>query len=407
MLETQGSLSGSDAIFCILCIFLIPLAAGGLALMNTGLNRSRNAAHAMLASLCVFAVAALAFGACGFAVESGNPERWIGNGTLFLRGVDFNSSSSAVLLFQLFGASLAAMIPLGAGAERWRVSAICASTALLAGWTYPLFAHWSWGGGWLARQGFVDAAGGGSIQVLGGVTALSIAWILGARRGKFTSDGVPTAIPGHNAVIVLFACLLALVGWIGLNSAGGMLFGGRNAIGSVVIAINTVLSAAAAAASAAIITRVRFGKPDASLAANGWIAGLVASSAGCAIVKPAAAVFIGAVAGAVVMLAIELFELRMKVDDPAGAISVHAAGGIWGLLAVGMFGPGQFLAQLIGVATLVGLVLPMSYGLNWLLDRAMRQRVAAEGERQGMDLFELGAGAYPDFMTHREDLLRR
>ncbi len=155
------------------------------------------------------------------------------------------------------------------------------------------------------------------------------------------------------------------------------------------------------------MTRVRFGKPDASLAANGWVAGLAASSAGCVLVKPAAAVFIGSVAGAVVILAIELFELHMKVDDPAGAISVHAVGGIWGVIAAAIFGPARFLPQLIGVATLIGLVLPMSYVLNWLLDKIMRQRVAAEGERQGMDLFELGAGAYPDFVTHREDLLRR
>jgi Amt family ammonium transporter len=409
MPETPGSFSGSDAIFCVVCIFLVPFAAAGLGLINTGLSRSRNAAHSMLAALCVFAAAVLVFGACGFAIESGNAARWIGDGPLFLRGLDFNSPAGAVLLLELFGAALAAMIPLAAGGERWRLAAICVSTAVLTGWTYPLFAHWMWGGGWLARQGFMDSAGGSSIQVVGGLTALSIAWILGPRRGKFTSDGVPTAMPGHNAVIVLFGCMLALVGWIGLNSAGGILFGGAKAIGSVGIAINTVLAAAAAAASAVVITRVRFGKPDASLAANGWVAGLVASSAGCAIVKPASAVFIGAVAGAVVILAIELFELRMKVDDPAGAISVHAVGGIWGVLAIGMFGPlpGQLLAQLIGVATLIGLVLPMSYGLNWLLDRVLHQRVAAEGERQGMDLFELGAGAYPDFVTHREDLMRR
>lgn len=401
MPETPGTFSGSDAIFCVLCIFLVPFAVAGLALINTGLTRSRNAAHAMLASLCVFAAAVLVFGACGAAVESGNA------GRLFLRGMDFNSSAGAMLLFELFGVGVAAIIPLGAGAERWRIAAICASTALLAGWTYPLFAHWTWGGGWLARQGFIDAGGGGSIQGVGGLTALAVAWILGPRRGKFTSDGVPTAMPGHNAVMVLLGCMLALVGWIGLNSGGGMLFGGAKAISTIVIAINTVLAAAASAATAAVITRVRFGKPDASLAANGWVAGLAASSAGCALVKPAAAVFIGAVAGAVVILAIELFELRMKVDDPAGAVSVHAVAGMWGILAAGIFGPGQFLAQLIAVATLVGLILPMSYGLNWLLDKIMRQRVAAEGERQGMDLFEVGAGAYPDFVTHREDLLRR
>jgi Amt family ammonium transporter len=402
-------LSGTELLFCVACIFLVPFAAAGLALINTGLSRSRNAAHAMLASLSVFSVAVLVFGACGFAVESGIAARWIGDGPLFLRGLDFTGAGAVMLLFHLFAVGLAGIIPLSAGLERWRMAAICASTAVLAGWTYPLFAHWTWNGGWLARQGFLDAGGGSSIQAVGGLSALSVAWIVGPRRGKYTPDGVPTAMPGHNAVFVLFGCMLALVGWIGLNCAGGMLFGGARAIASIVIAINTLLAAAAAGMAAMVITRVRFRKPDASLTANGWIAGLVASSAGCAIMKPAGAVFVGAVAGAAVIATIELLELRMKVDDPAGAISVHTVGGMWGVLAVGIFGPlpGQFLAQVVGVATLIGLVLPMTYSLNWLLDRVLQQRVASEGERQGMDLFELGAGAYPDFVTHREDVLRR
>ncbi|HTV54953.1 MAG TPA: ammonium transporter, partial [Terriglobia bacterium] len=299
-------------------------------------------------------------------------------------------------------------------------------------WTYPLFAHWVWGGGWLAQlgrlyglgHGFVDAGGSGCIQVVGGLTALSIAWILGPRRGKRAADGILTALPGHNAVYALFGCVLALVGWLGLNSAGAILFASASPGRVVLIAINTTLSAAAAALTASVVTRLRFGKPDASLSANGWIGGLVASSAACAFVRPAAAVVIGFVAGAVVTSAVEWIELKLRVDDPSGAVSVHGVCGLWGLLAAGLFGrfpaptatrmlgstnqlpsggSGQWLAQLVGIATLIGLVLPLTYGLNWLLDRVLRQRVAAEGERQGMDLYELGAGAYPDFVTHSED----
>ncbi len=390
-----------QAIFPFFCILLVPFAGAGLSLINAGLNRSRNAAQTMLASLCVFAVAALVYFVCGLAVET--------NGRLFLRGLIFDSASGTILLLQLFSVGLAAMIPLAAGAERWRLAASCASTALFAALTYPLFAHLVWRGGWLTSLGFLDASGASCIQSVGGLTALSIAWILGPRRGKFTSDGVPTAMPGHNAVVVLFGCMLAPVGWMGLNAAGAMLFANAKPIDSILVAVNTILSASGAAAAALAITRVRFGKPDASLTVNGWVSGLVASSAGCAVLKPAEAVLTGMVAGALVIFGIELLELRMKVDDPAGAISVHAVGGMWGVLAVGIFAgePASLLAQLVGVATLMGFVLPMSYGLNWLLDRFLRQRVAAEGERQGMDLFELGAGAYPDFVTHREDLFRR
>jgi Amt family ammonium transporter len=237
------------------------------------------------------------------------------------------------------------------------------------------------------------------------------------------------AIPGHNSVFVLFGCILALVGWIGLNSAGAILFTGGEPSGAALIAINTTLAASAAALTAAFITKVRFGKPDASLTSNGWIGGLVASSASCAFVSPAEAIVIGSIAGTVVTFSIEMLELRLEVDDPGGSISVHAVGAIWGLLALGMFGQfqrpvfnvagdnligltsgvasGQWLAQLIGVATLLGFVLPLTYVANLVLNRFYPYRVAVEGERQGMDLHELGAGAYPEFVTHTDEFLPR
>jgi len=305
-------------------------------------------------------------------------------------------------------------MPLGGGADRWRLGASCASTVLLAGWTYPLFAHWAWGGGWLAQQGFIDSGGAGVIQVVGGLTALSITWILGPRRGKFNPDGMPSALPGHNAVYVLLGCFLAWLGWLGLDGAGAILFTGVEASRVVLIAVNTTLAAGLGALAVAAITRARFGKTDASLCANGWVAGLVAVSAGCAVVRPAAAVIIGLVAGALVVYSVEWLELHLAVDDPGGSVSVHAVAGLWGLLAAGLLAavapgdaPGVLLAQLTGIATLLGCILPLTYGLNWLLNRVMPQRVAVEGERQGLDLYELGAGAYPDFMTHNEDFWQR
>jgi Amt family ammonium transporter len=437
-------------IACLFFILLVPFAAAGLALMNVGLGRSRSAGHMMMASLCALAVAALAYFFCGFAWQGyiGGPEHvmslsgknwsWIAAVPIFFRKLTFDgSSANLVAFFQIFCVGLAALIPLGSGADRWRLRASCLSTATLAALTYPLFAHWVWGGGWLAQlgvnygigRGFLDAGGAGSIQAVGGLTALAVTWILGPRRGKYTGDGMAPAIPGHNAVLVLFGCILALVGWIGINSAGAILFTGAEPAGAALIAINTILAASAAALTAAFITKVRFGKPDASLTANGWVAGLVASSASCAFVVPAEAVVIGSIAGTLVTFSIEWLELRMEVDDPGGAISVHAVGGLWGLVALGMFGQfprpimnvsgdslpstlngitsGQWLAQLIGVATLLGFVLPFTYGVNWLLNRFYPFRVSIEGERQGMDLHELGAGAYPEFVTHTDEFLPR
>jgi len=415
-------------------ILVIPLALAGLALLNAGMVRSRNAAHVMMSSLCVIGVAALAYFVCGFSWQGvagspgfalhigGKPWDWIADQPLFWRAIDWSGSPAALAIWmQIFTVALAGLIPLGGAAERWRLSALCASTALLAGFIYPVFAHWVWGGGWLAAlgvnyglgRGFIDAGGSANIQALGGLTALSMAWLLGPRRGKYTSDGVPTALPGHNAVFVLFGCLLAWIGWIGLNSAGAILFSGMDPRRWPLVAVNTTLGAGSAALATAVVTNLRFGKPDASLSANGWVAGLAAGSAGCAFVPPAAAVLVGLVAGVLVPLAIENLELRLGIDDPAGAISVHGIGGLWGIIAAGMFGrfqpgaSGQWLAQLIGVATLLGCVLPVTHGANWLLNRVLPHRIAPEGERQGLDLHELGAGAYPEFMTHTDEFLQR
>jgi len=439
------ALSETSVALCIIFILLVPLAAAGLSLINAGLGRSRSAAHAMLASLCAMAVAAIAYFALGFSWQgyiglpahvfalAGREWNWLASEPFLMRGLVFDGSpASLAAALQMLSVGLAALIPLGAGADRWRLGAICASTALLSGVTYPLFAHWVWGGGWLAQlgtnyglgRGFVDVGGSSTIQGVGGLTALSVAWILGPRHGKYTPEGTPAAIPGHNSVVALFGCLVALVGWTGLNCAGAILFTGAEPARTVLVAMNTSLAAASAALAAAAVTRLRFGKPDASLCANAWVGGLVASSAACAFVPPAAAVAIGLVAGALVIFSVEWLESRLGVDDPGGAITDHAIGGIWGVMAVGLFarfparllnglggpppGPGssdagQWLAQLVGVATLVGFVLPLTYGLNWVLNRIYPQRVAADGERQGMDLHELGAGAYPEFVTHTDE----
>jgi ammonium transporter, Amt family len=431
------TLSEIQTALCVFFLLLAPLAGAGLALINAGLGRSRNAAHSMMAAVCVMSVAACVYFVCGRAFQGyaggpahflavGNkPWDWIGAQPWFFRGLPLKAVSPAPPLFLIawFGilaAGLAGIIPLGSGADRWRLAAICASTALLTGLTFPLFAHWTWGGGFLAQlgvhyglgHGYLDAGGAGPIHALGGLTALAITWIVGPRRGKYTSDGMPMAIPGHNAVLVLFGCMVAFVGWLGLNAAGAMLFAGVEGGRVPLMAVNTLLSASAAALATAVITKVRFGKPDASLTANGWVGGLVASSAACAFIAPAEVLIVGLVAGGLVTFSVEILDLRLEVDDPGGSISVHAVGGLWGVLAVGLFGrleaggAGQLLAQVLGIATLVGFVLPFTYALNLLLGRVMGQRVAVEGEHQGMDLYELGAGAYPEFVTHTDEFMR-
>jgi Amt family ammonium transporter len=354
-----------------------------------------------------------------------------------MRGLRLDSSAASLVAWlEMASVGVAAVIPLGAAAERWRLGASCASTALLAGWTYPVFAHWVRASGWLAElgvnfglgRGFLDAGGSSTIHAVGGLTGLALAWILGPRRGKYSIDGMPAAMPGHNSILVLTACFFTLVGWLGLNCAGAILFSGIETTLLPLIAINTTLAAAGGALTAAAITRIRFGKPDASLSANGWVGGLVASSAACPFIVPATALLIGLTTGALIVFSVEWLEIHLGVDDAGGAISVHAVGGLWGVVALGLFarvhGPilnvagaplpagamsdsGQWVAQLVGATTLLGFVLPMTYGLNWVLNRIYPQRAAPDGERLGMDLYELGAGAYPEFVTHTEDFTQR
>ena len=437
MSETQTAL-------CIMFLALAPLAGGGLALMNAGMGRTRNAAHSMMAALCVIAVAACVYFVCGRAFQgyaggltrvvtiAGKPWDWLGAEPSFFRGLPMDSVGLAsaappaflIAWFGVISVGLAGLIPLGSGADRWRLGAVCASTALLAGLTFPVFGHWSRGGGWLAQlgvnfglgRGYVDAGGAGTIHALGGLTALAITWIVGARRGKYTSEGMPMAIPGHNAVLVLFGCMVAFVGWLGLNAAGAMLFAGVGSGRVPLIAVNTLLGASASALVAALVTKLRFGKPDASLTANGWVGGLAAGSAACAFVPPAAILIVGLVAGALVTFSVELLDLRLEVDDPGGAISVHAVGGIWGVLSVGLFGR-QWRLAIPGEGQLLGASC-WNRNADWLRfaayvwaqlafeSRDYLQRVAVEGEQQGMDLYELGAGAYPEFMTHTDDFMR-
>ncbi|MGP8258897.1 MAG: ammonium transporter [Acidobacteriaceae bacterium] len=420
-------------------MMLVPFAAAGLALIHQGLGRSRSAAHAMLASLCALAVSAIVFvllgsawaGSAGAATHSftlgGAHWDWLGAAPFFARGISFDGSDAAglsrslVLCLELLAVGLAATIPLSAGADRWRLGPICLSSIFMAGIIFPLFAHWAWGGGWLAQlaanfgiSNFTDVGGAGVVQVVGGLTALSVAWIAGPRRGKYSDDGIPAAIPGHNIVQVLFGCLLALVGWIGLDSAASILFYGAGPQQVVGVVINALLSASAGCLAAVVVTRSRYHKPDASLSANGWIAGLVAGSAACAMVSPESAIAIGVIAGVLSTYLIEIFELHLRVDDPGGAVSVHALSGIWGLFALGLFGHfpdgtrgGHILAQVVGISALLGFMLPLVHAGNLLLNRWSTYRVDDDGHWHGMDVRELGAGAYPEFVIHADEFVPR
>ena len=412
------------------CLLLLaPLAIAGVALINTGLGRSRSAAQALLGNLAIC-------GRCRHRLRAGrrilDRQRWEPQrprlhagrqalelaraGPFLLRGLGRPlREAQLALLFEFLAVAMAALIPWGSGADRWRLAAGCAAAAVLAGIVFPLTAHWIWGGGWLAAlganfslgAGFLDAGGAATVHVLGGLSALAVVWIAGPRRGKFPKEGLSTAMPGHNAVYVLFGCLLALVGWLAWNVAGAILWLHAPLAALPVTAINTLLSASAALAATFSVTRFRFGKPDASLCANGWLAGLVASSACAALVTPAEPLFVGAVAGIFTPLLVEVLELALSIDDPSGAITVHGRRGL-GIACRGLLSPRSRASCCPTGRHRRAARLRVAAGLSalWLLNRVVPFRVDPDGERIGMDLHELGGGAYPEFVIHRDESYR-
>jgi Amt family ammonium transporter len=408
-------------------LMLAPLAIGGLALVNTGLSRSRSAAQSILGSLVVLAVAVIWFVVLGsvFAGEArpvvlslaGKPWDLLGLGPWFPRAFrTLGPLDQLKILFEVLGVAFLGLIPWGAGSDRLRLSAGGLIAGMLAIVVFPLAAHWVWGGGWLAQlgvnfgiaAGFLDPAGTGLVHALGGIAALLVIWITGPRRGKFPREGLATAMPAHNAAYVLFGCFIALVGWLAWNAAGAILWLHNSPASLPVTAINTLLAGAGAVLATLTVTRFRFGKPDASLCANGFLAGLVTSSACAPVVSPLAALFTGVVAGIFIPLLVEVLELAVSIDDPTGAIAVHGAAGLWGLFAAGLFAPqhGEFLAQMVGIAALLGFFLPLLYGMFAVANRVLSFHTDPDGERLGMDLHELGGAAYPEFVIHRDDSYR-
>jgi len=439
--------------------FLVMFMQLGFALLETGLARAKNANHTMMMNLVVYGVGMLAYWLIGFSIQMGgvgaianlggtpplNAEHVItlfgkpfglfGQHGLFLmhKGT-YDVGVMVLFLFQMVFMDTGATIPTGAAAERWKFSAFIVTSFLFAAFTYPLFANWAWGGGWLSNlganfglgKGYVDFAGSGVVHAVGGLSALAIAMILGPRIGKFTRNGRPQAILAHDIVIVLTGCLILAFGWFGFNPGSTLGASGNGGLRIGSIAVNTMLASATGLLAAMLYMWIVYRKPDASMTGNGFLAGLVAITAPCAFVNPVGAVLIGLLAGVLVCISVSFVERVLKIDDPVGAVSVHGVCGIWGVISVGLFADGksnyggswngvngsvtglfygdasQLVAQLLGVATLVGFVFVMSFVFGFVINLLVGQRVSAKSELQGLDLPEMGAVAYPEFELKAE-----
>jgi Amt family ammonium transporter len=408
-----------DAIWILLLGFFALMAQAGFALLGTGMVRTKNAAHAVAMVLLSYCAGILGFALLGFRLQTGH-------GMLFASS-GMSTSAAGAFVSCVVLASIAAAIPSGVLAERWKLRSVALFGFVAAAVVYPVFAHWVWGGGWLGAlgvnfglgHGVVDCAGSSVVHMTGGMVALVAAKMIGPRLGKYTPRGEVRPIPAHNMPLVVLGTFLLAAGWSAIAVASTL--AGKQAWAGA-MAANLVLASAVGGISAFVHTRIRFGKPDLSLMCNGLLAGVVSIGAPGIFVGPVAAIAIGLVAS---LLAIEgaLFvERKLHIDDPVGAGAVHGLGGAWGLLAVGLFadgrageglngvagavkglllgGGGQLAASLVGILANVLWVGLATAILAWVVGRTVGNRASADDEIAGLDVPELGMTGYVNEGVH-------
>ncbi len=453
--DPTGATVGKDAaehtafalntLWLVLGGILVIFMQAGFALVETGLCRAKHAAHVAFQNFAIFGLGFVAFFAVGYAfmfgataiptigvtealgslVGFGPTGGLLANSGFFLAGRAYDVGIMAFFLYQLAFMDTCATIPTGAMAERWRFSSFVKWGLFCGALYYPLYGAWVWGGGWLSQlgsslglgHGVVDFAGSGVVHATGGAAALAGALVLGPRLGKYGPDGRPRALPGHNIPMAILGTFILLFGWFGFNAASTF---AATDLRLAVVATNTAIAAAFGATVAMFWVWWRAGKPDPTMAANGMLAGLVGITAPCAFVQPWAAALIGGVAGLLVVEGAWMLERRLRVDDPVGAIAVHGLGGLWGVLAVGLFADGaygdglngiaggvrgalygdwgQLAAQAVAVGVLSTIMFGIAYAFFRLTNRQGRLRSAQEDELEGLDMPELGVLGYPEFV---------
>ncbi|MDC7219342.1 MAG: ammonium transporter [Spirochaetales bacterium] len=412
-----------DAMWLIIAAALVFFMQAGFAMVETGLTRAKNAGNIIMKNLMDFSVGAILYFALGWALMYGTSGNgFIGSGGFFLKytpemlaeygGDGFNMG---MLLrdwfFQVVFAATAATIVSGAMAERTKFTSYLVYSVFISGLIYPISGHWIWGGGWLSEMGFHDFAGSTVVHSVGGWAALVGAIILGPRMGKYVKkDGKVTvkAILGHNLPLAALGVFILWFGWYGFN-AGSTLAASYDGAGSDMsfVAVTTTLAAAAGAIFAMFTSWVISKKPDVSMSLNGALAGLVGITAPCGVVSPGAAIIIGLVAGILVVLSVEFIDKVLHIDDPVGAVSVHGVCGVWGTLAVGIFGDLELLdaasrAQQIGVQALGALSafvwVTITAGiLFFVVKKTIGLRVTEVEELRGLDIDEHGTESYAGF----------
>jgi Amt family ammonium transporter len=446
VLVNQNRLS-INFVWTLITGYLVMFMQLGFALVETGFCRRKNALHVMAMNFLVYVIGMTGYFFIGFAIQFGgigsvgvgnlgglatlNNEiavtiaghTWglFGGRGFMLTGGTYDVAVAVMFLFQMVFMDTTATIPTGAMAERWKWAAFIVYGLFVSSVIYPVYGNWAWGGGWLSQlgnvglgKGYIDFAGSGVVHAVGGWTALAGAIVLGARLGKYNKDGTANVIPGHNLIYAIAGAMILGFGWFGFNPGSTLGAAGNGNLRIGLVATVTMLASASGALVAMGYMWVVKGKPDAGMAANGFLAGLVAITAPSGYVNPVNGFIIGAIAGLIVPISVAFVENVLKVDDPVGAISVHGACGAWGQIAVGLFADGtanyaglqvkglfygdasQLAAQAIGAVVCFIWAFGVAYLFFKVLDSIWGIRVSPKEELAGLDIYEIGAPAYWD-----------
>jgi len=401
-----------DTFYFLVMGAFVMLMACGFSMLEAGLVRSKNTAEILTKNIVLYAVACTMYLLCGYAFMypgEGVNLLWPGLPSI-LGGVD-NTAADVIasegdiyysglsdFFFQAVFVAAAMSVVSGAVAERMKLWSFLAFAVVMTGFIYPIEGYWKWGGGYLNEAGFLDFAGSGVVHMTGAVAALAGVMLLGARKGKYASDGTVNPIPGANLPLATLGTFLLWFGWFGFNGGSELVMSNVAEANAVaMIFVNTNAAAAGGCIAALITARLLFGKADLTMVLNGALAGLVSITAEPLTPTPLLATIIGGIGGVIVVLSIVGLD-KFKLDDPVGAISVHGTAGIWGLLAVCLSNSDATLyAQLLGIAMIFAWVFITSF-IVWSVIKALAGiRVSEEEEMEGVDKSECGLDAYPEF----------
>jgi Amt family ammonium transporter len=398
--------------------FLVMWMAAGFAMLESGLVRTKNTATICLKNIALYSVAGLLYYVIGYSLMYVDVDQVIGSFNLLYNPSDaelalLNAEEAtdelvasvvengyAVMsdwFFQMVFVATAASIVSGTLAERIKVWPFLIFVVVLTAVIYPIQGAWTWGGGWLSQLGFSDFAGSTIVHSAGGWAALTGAVILGARKGKYGPGGRVNPMPGANLPLATLGTFILWFGWFGFNGGSQLALGSAaDATAMAIVYVNTNLGAAAGVVAAMALSQIIYKKIDLTMALNGAIAGLVSITAGPDLQNHLLAIVIGGVGGCLVVVAVPLLD-KLKIDDVVGAIPAHLVAGIWGTLAVAIFGGGDFVAQITGIVA-IGAFVSLASAVLWLaLKATMGIRVSEEHEDLGLDMAELGMEAYPEF----------